>query len=271
MSQVNPDSDAGIYARLKRTRDDYIIDKSAAPLDRGQPVGSNFSNAEDFVQSHMYWAVARANSSFGGLSAVIPVNNLVFGEREQHHGILLTSENGEHISTVVRLSQFQATNIECIRRDDFSDEMINALESARTHEASNIRVVESSNVSAIEDAQSIFDEFDPLSLTEIQQSDEPLWVEATNEAAWSYDHGNDGMQKIYIPIEEFAMPSEHSGDNNPYRNIPLDITNNCVTNGWNVKEVTGRDDTELEDTVLQATHIRVVTESDVPLDNESDD
>ena len=89
------------------------------------------------------------------------------------------------------------------------------------------------------------------------QTDEERWVRAHNDGMEG-GRGPDGNSAIYIPIDGLEVPPEWPDAS--YQNIPLDIHNNMVPDGWDLDG----EDTVLEDCVLQATEVWIVDSDEVP-------
>lgn len=105
-------------------------------------------------------------------------------------------------------------------------------------------------------------EFEAIHDMEVRSSlipshDEELWVRAHNDGM-DGGRGPDGNSAVYIPMDDLEVPPEWPGAS--YRNIPLDMANNMVPDGWDLDD----EDMELDDCVLQATEVRIVNEDEVP-------
>lgn len=87
-----------------------------------------------------------------------------------------------------------------------------------------------------------------------QEADEQRWVRASNETAETGPAGEHGAP-LYIPLDDLSVPDEFPGTS--YQNIPLDLTENCIEDGWTCER-------DLDDTVLCATDIESVSQEEVP-------
>ena len=105
-------------------------------------------------------------------------------------------------------------------------------------------------------------EFESIHDMDVQSSlnpsgNEERWVRAHNDGM-DGGRGPDGNSAIYIPMDDLEVPEEWPDAS--YRNIPLDIHNNMVPDGWDLDD----EDAELDDCVLQATEVWIVDGDEVP-------
>ena len=249
MSKPNPTDmrDTEIYAKVIEKDRHVTIDNGASPIERSDLPGSSTQNPQvqvpdDLGDIDRQWAGIFTGTSLGSL---VPVSELEFVDGSTRFGIQHSEHSIRMNHTYTRLfgsylRVFDADEIQlhfldiepCTDgREGFRTDM-----DARDFESVHDMEVRSSLLSS---------------------NNEEQWVRAHNDSMRD-GRGPDGNSTIYIPTDDLEVPPEWPGAS--YRNIPLDMHNNMVPDGWDLDD----EETELDDCVLQATEVWIVDENEVP-------
>ena len=249
MSKPNPTDmrDTEIYAKVIDKNRSVTIDNGASPIERTDLPGPSAQDVQPQVPDDLssidhQWAGIFTGTSLGSL---VPVSELEFVEGATRFGI-------RHSEHSIRMNHTY-TNL-------FGSYL-------RVFDADEIRL-RFLDIEPCDDGRDGFrtdmnaNEFEEIHDMDVRSSmspqiDEERWVRAHNDGMEG-GRGPDGNSAIYIPIDDLEVPPEWPGAS--YQNIPVDIHNNAVPDGWDLDG----EETELEDHVLQATEVWIVSEDEVP-------
>ena len=247
MSKPNPTDmrDTEIYAKVIDKDRHVAIDNGASPIEREDLPGPSTQDVQpqvpdDLASIDHQWAGIFTGVSLGSL---VPVSELEFVEGSTRFGI-------RHTEHSIRMNHTY-TNLfgSYLRVFDADEIQLDALDlEPCDHGRDGFRT----DMDARE-FESVHDMDVRSSMS--PRTDEERWVRAHGMEGGRGPEGNSAM---YIPMDDLEVPPEWPGAS--YRNMPLDIHNSAVPDGWDLDG----EPTDLEDCVLQATEVWIVSEDEVP-------
>ena len=249
MSKPNPTDmrDTEIYAKVIDKDRHVAIDNGASPIEREDLPGPSTQDVQpqvpdDLASIDHQWAGIFTGVSLGSLVPVSELEFVVgstrFGIQHSEHSIRMNHTYARLFGSYLRVFDADEIQLDSLDPEPCDDDR----DGFRTD-------IDANGFESIHDMD-VRSSLNP-------QDDNEQWVRAHNDGM-DGGRGPDGNSAIYIPMDDLEVPPEWPDAS--YRNIPLDIHNNMVPDGWDLDG----EDTVLEDCVLQATEVWIVDSDEVP-------
>lgn len=245
-----PKSDDGIYARLD---DGSIIpQESASRPDLGERGALNSVNtaveldspvdvpqtSDDLAEISTEWAVGYTESRT--LATITPVEEVLFNSDASR---IRMPDSANTIRIGHSLTRLYVDGIVVVDASDIPDENLDA----SVHDHSN----------GYSSSQLTAEFLDELDVAPCSVGSSHSWYHVRNGDDRQTRGPND-EGALYIHRSDVDIPDEYPQDSH-YNHLPVDLTDDIVLDGWDRP-----DDLELENSVIQATEILSVPNSEVP-------